>query len=211
MELRIATQLVPRLSRSFASSTRIRYALPAPTSTTTARPAPGSSSSNSRLQDGISVTRPSFLSRPSRAEIARREGGSVQMLLDGIGEMRSEITSKFDVSKMADPRPLQDIQGIMSALQETVMVPKEKTPMRLTPTTGRTVMVGTGVDLGRAIRVLEQNCSRNKVRSDFTKQRFHERGGLKRKRLRRERWRAQFKLGFKQVVDRVKHLKKQGW
>lgn len=83
--------------------------------------------------------------------------------------------------------------------------------MRLTPKTGRTVNIGAGIDIGRGFRLLEQSCARNKVRSDFTKQRFHERGGLKRKRLRRERWRRRFMDGFKSTIARVKEMKRQGW
>ena len=49
------------------------------------------------------------------------------------------------------------------------------------------------------------------MRADSTRQRFHERGGLKRKRLRRERWRRRFMEGFKGTVGRVKGLRNQGW
>jgi hypothetical protein len=83
--------------------------------------------------------------------------------------------------------------------------------MRLTPSTGRTVTIGNGIDIGRGFRLLGQSCARNKVRADFTKQRFHERGGLKRKWLRRERWRRRFMAGFKAAIGRVKQLKNQGW
>lgn len=65
--------------------------------------------------------------------------------------------------------------------------------------------------MGKAIRMVEQLCAKNSVRKDFTSQRYHERGGLKRKRLRRERWRKNFKASFKATVARVTALKKQGW
>jgi ribosomal protein S21 len=83
--------------------------------------------------------------------------------------------------------------------------------MRLEPSTGRSINVGTGIDFARGLRLLEQSCARNRVRADFTSQRFHERGGLKRKRLRRQRWRRRFMEGFKATVGRVKQLKNQGW
>lgn len=84
--------------------------------------------------------------------------------------------------------------------------------MRLNASTGRTIEVGAlGIDIARGIKLLEMSCSRNRVRADANKQRFHERAGLKRKRLGRERWRRRFAEGFKGVVGRVKELKRQGW
>lgn len=68
-----------------------------------------------------------------------------------------------------------------------------------------------GMDIGKAFRTLEQMCGRNKVRSDFMRQRFHERPGLKRKRLKGERWRRNFKAGFKETVGLVVRMKRQGW
>ena len=88
---------------------------------------------------------------------------------------------------------------------------QEKVPMRLNPSTGRSVQVGGGVDVGRAFNLLEMSCARNSVKHDFNYQRFHERGGLKRKRLRRQRWRKRFMEGFRATVMRVKQLKNQGW
>jgi hypothetical protein len=89
--------------------------------------------------------------------------------------------------------------------------PPERAPMRLTPATGRTVDVTQTVDVGRSFRLMEQLVARNKVRSTFNFQRFHERPGLKRKRLKSLRWRKRFMLGFRAAVNRVKQLKKQGW
>jgi small subunit ribosomal protein MRP21 len=88
---------------------------------------------------------------------------------------------------------------------------KERVPFVLKPLTGRMVDVKRNVDVGRAFKLLEQSCARNRVRADFTKQRFHERPGLKRKRLRRERWKKRFLEGFKATVGRVKQLRAQGW
>lgn len=88
---------------------------------------------------------------------------------------------------------------------------KERVPFVLKPLTGRMVDINRSVDVGRAFKLLEQSCARNKVRADATRQRFYERGGLKRKRLRRERWRKRFMEGFKATVGRVKELRGQGW
>lgn len=92
--------------------------------------------------------------------------------------------------------------------------PESELPLvKLNPTVGRTIKVdmNRGMDIGRAFRTLEINCARNKVRQDFNRQRFHERPGLKRKRLKGERWRKNFKAGFKEVVKMVVRMKRQGW
>ncbi|KAL8710792.1 MAG: hypothetical protein Q9225_007224 [Loekoesia sp. 1 TL-2023] len=81
------------------------------------------------------------------------------------------------------------------------------------PSLGRTVEVipERGLDLGRALRSLEINCNVNNVKADSHKQRFYERPGLKRKRLKSVRWRRTFKIGFKAVVAKVKAMRRKGW
>jgi hypothetical protein len=98
-------------------------------------------------------------------------------------------------------------------VRDTALAPKAErmVALKLNPSTGRSVALNAGIDVGRGFRLLEQSCARNKVRSDANKQRFHERGGLKRKRLRRERWRKRFLEGFKATIKRVRQLTKQGW
>lgn len=85
--------------------------------------------------------------------------------------------------------------------------------IRSRPSLGRAVEVfpDRGMDLGRALKSLEVNCALNNVRRDANKQRFHERPGLKRKRLKSERWRRRFKIGFKAVVAKVKSMRRKGW
>lgn len=83
---------------------------------------------------------------------------------------------------------------------------------RLRPSIGRTVHIDkTKIDLARGLGLLNLRVRVNKVSQDLTRQRFHERPGLKRKRLRRERWRARFKDGFKATCKRVQDLARQGW
>ncbi|KAF2150946.1 hypothetical protein K461DRAFT_279728 [Myriangium duriaei CBS 260.36] len=86
-------------------------------------------------------------------------------------------------------------------------------PVRLGPSLGRTVKVNPSrnIDVGRAFRQLEILCRKNQVRNDAARQKFHERPGLKRKRVRSERWRRTFKEGFKGMIALVKKMKKQGW
>lgn len=84
---------------------------------------------------------------------------------------------------------------------------------RLNPSFGRTVTLDArkGRDIVRGIAVMGMMVARNKVKADFNRQKFHERGGLKRKRLNSERWRARFKLGFRAVTERVNALTRKGW
>lgn len=196
-----------QIHRTFASSSRLSALPTGKSPTTEAKPA--ESSSEQATPSWTSRERTSRFSPPGRMERTLNGGDSAKLLLDSLNEARSS-SPKFDFGRMADPRP--DVTDIMRNVNETVAAPPApKEPMRLVPSTGRTIPVGTNVDIGRALRLLEQSCARNKVRSDFTRQRFHERGGLKRKRLRRERWKKKFMTGFKQYIDRVKLLKKQGW
>ncbi|KAK3940275.1 hypothetical protein QBC46DRAFT_385739 [Diplogelasinospora grovesii] len=83
--------------------------------------------------------------------------------------------------------------------------------LRLRPSTGRTVHVSGHVDVARSFTLLERVVRQNKVRNDLFRQRFHERPGLKRKRLKSERWVRRFKDGFRATVSRVMELRKQGW
>lgn len=81
---------------------------------------------------------------------------------------------------------------------------------RLGPSYGRTVAVYDG-DLPGALRRMDIRVATNGIRKAFHSQKFHERPGLKRKRLASARWRVRFREGFKATVQTVKHLKKQGW
>ena len=85
--------------------------------------------------------------------------------------------------------------------------------IRSRPTVGRTIEVEPvmGTDFGQAIKKLEVLLAINQVRRDQRKQKFHERGGSKRKRLKGERWRKYFKEGFQATVGRVKRMRRQGW
>lgn len=86
-------------------------------------------------------------------------------------------------------------------------------PVKLDSSVGRTIPINDqrGMDVGRAFRTLEMRCAQNSVKRDFMRQRFHERGGLKRKRLKSERWRRRFKGSFTATIKLVQGLKKQGW
>ncbi len=90
---------------------------------------------------------------------------------------------------------------------------RAKRQIRSRPSVGRTVEVNAdrGMDFGKALRNLEINCAVNKVRQDLSRQRFHERPGMKRKRLKSERWRKLFRESFRATVGRVKKMRRKGW
>jgi ribosomal protein S21 len=91
--------------------------------------------------------------------------------------------------------------------------PVVKPLLKLGPNVGRSFHVdaGRGLDVARAFRNLDTACKRNKVRTDFLKQRFHERPGLKRKRIRYEGKIRGFKARFTKVVQMVQSMTKSGW
>jgi len=98
--------------------------------------------------------------------------------------------------------------------QTTVVVEQVVKPLlKLGPNVGRSFRTDNrrGVDVARIFRQLDSACSRNKVRSDFVKQRFHERPGLKRKRIRYEGKIKGFRTRFTKVVQMVQTMTKSGW
>ncbi|EON66072.1 hypothetical protein W97_05315 [Coniosporium apollinis CBS 100218] len=123
---------------------------------------------------------------------------------------RDPVPNTLDLGRMLDPISSPSLTPPPPAAVKLI---PEPSPFRLGPSLGRTVNVDAskGVDLARGLRQLEMLCGRNRVRQDEARQRFHERPGLKRKRLRRERWRRRFKEGFQAVVGRVQELRRKGW
>ncbi|KAK5167163.1 uncharacterized protein LTR77_007893 [Saxophila tyrrhenica] len=135
-----------------------------------------------------------------------------------------EMINEFE--KKGDKKPSQFSGGMDSLLSsfstnssQSLSSPPppppepQAAPMKLDSTVGRTIFVNNerGIDVGRAFRMLDQRCAQNSVKRDFMKQRFHERPGLKRKRLKQERWRRRFKETFRETVGMVQRMKKQGW
>ncbi|KAI9152211.1 ribosomal protein S21 [Paramyrothecium foliicola] len=94
--------------------------------------------------------------------------------------------------------------------------PTKLPSVRSASVTGRTIHIRAGGansahNQTQAFRSLARMVSQDKVKSKSIQQKFHERKGLKRKRLASERWRARFRQGFKATVERVMELKRQGW
>jgi small subunit ribosomal protein MRP21 len=144
-------------------------------------------------------------SSPARAQLTADKNSSRTSMDDLMMQFtdRSNIGGKRDVAGSLNPR------GNRSGPPPVA----QPAPMKLGPTLGRTVYVDTtrGIDVARAFRSMEIQVGRNQVRRDFNRQRFHERGGTKRKRLHSERWRRRFKQGFQAAVKRVLKMRKQGW
>ncbi|CEJ82212.1 hypothetical protein VHEMI02290 [[Torrubiella] hemipterigena] len=95
--------------------------------------------------------------------------------------------------------------------------PLERPMFRCAATVGRTIFVkdrGSPTSAPTAtvaMRMIDRVAREQKIRTKNRTQKFHERPGLRRKRLKSERWRARFKTGFKAACSRVLELKKQGW
>ncbi|KAI9897790.1 hypothetical protein N3K66_007646 [Trichothecium roseum] len=95
--------------------------------------------------------------------------------------------------------------------------PADQPLVRTRPVTGRTVfprLNAQGGDLSDPqllFNNLNKMLARQKVKHLMHRQKFHERPGVKRKRLVMERWRKRFKAGFKATASRVMDLKRQGW
>jgi small subunit ribosomal protein MRP21 len=179
----------------------------------------GSGSFNPQTQKQNLGPSPVADSLARERELRMNGGSSADDILQSINRTFSSPSSSssggIDISRMQDPlkgnRP-ESAADLMSAINRAVALPKrERIPIRLSPSTGKTVKIDGNIDVARAFKLMEQTCGRNKVRRDFNYQRFHERRGLKKKRLRAERWRRRFMEGFRATVGRVKKLRRQGW
>ncbi|KAI1367641.1 hypothetical protein F5Y08DRAFT_297889 [Xylaria arbuscula] len=146
--------------------------------------------------------------------------------LDNIADLdvKKPQSSSYDFAfrgKTEDEQSSDPVQDFASDLEFTDLHPNNKlqslaptaprAQMRLVARTGRTVHVGNNVDVARSFKLLAVQVGQNKVRREFNLQRFHERPGKKRKRLRSERWQARFRKGFKATISRVRELTAQGW
>ena len=127
----------------------------------------------------------------------------------------------FDVGKILDT----DVNKVLStfASKYAESLSSSKDPMaqprvHTAAVTGRTVFLeGGGYIPGaahspmHAFTMLRRVLKEGQIKTLYHRQRFHERPGLRRKRLKMERWRKRFKNGFKATTVRVAELKRQGW
>ncbi|KAL9119237.1 MAG: hypothetical protein Q9187_004211 [Circinaria calcarea] len=155
-----------------------------------------SSSANSGMRTSADTIRRAFEGEfPSSNHLKNRQG-AIAAQMDGVEGTDSMMG-----------------QLLRSEMNSRIALPPLRPPVRLDAFVGRSEEVdpSKGLDLGRALRRMEVKLALNNVRLDFQRQRFHERAGLKRKRLKRFRWRRRFKEGFKAVVAKVQDMRKRGW
>ncbi|KAL8682503.1 MAG: hypothetical protein Q9186_001450 [Xanthomendoza sp. 1 TL-2023] len=158
----------------------------------------------------------------SRAAPTTKEGELDESSADMVTRMRAE-SRRRDFITAHNQRQGSIARGMTMppidplAKQQDMIPIQEATravaTIKSRPSLGRTVevMPERGLDLGRALRSLDINCNANNVKADAISQRFHERPGLKRKRLHSVRWRRNFKIGFRGVVEKVKAMRRKGW
>ena len=162
---------------------------------------------------------PSYAAIPDRSTSAAIFGKAIKEFArkrSYLNERQGQIAGSLNwgdqtKSEFTDLDSGADYIRASAPLSEPVQPPPA--PVRLDAFIGRSEEVNPlkGVDLARALRKLEIKCAYNKVKQDFNKQRFHERPGLKRKRLKSQRWRKRFKEGFKAVVAKVQDMRMRGW
>ncbi|KAK0123454.1 hypothetical protein ONS96_010438 [Cadophora gregata f. sp. sojae] len=216
-----------QIQRSFTNSVQREAIRPTATTTPASSPSPEASTPKSNSAESqpameeqarnLGWTARSRAASPVPTLTPERErvmnnGSSASDLLATLVKSRSPST--MDINRMQDINPLRRSGlGTSQSISDSLGVYKPpRKPLLLNASTGRSVTIGhSGIDVAKGFRLMENSCARNKVKRESMKQRFHERGGLKRKRLRRERWRTRFMEGFKATISRVKQLKHQGW
>jgi hypothetical protein len=98
-----------------------------------------------------------------------------------------------------------------TALAQDSLSKRDEVPLKLRPSTGRTVYVQGRINVPLAFNMMSALVHQNGVARDHKTQKFHERPGLRRKRLKSSRWRNRFMKGFKAACTRATELAKQGW
>ncbi|KAF2094300.1 hypothetical protein NA57DRAFT_80709 [Rhizodiscina lignyota] len=152
---------------------------------------------------------------PAQPHISHRPASA----RDFLGNMRMPGQSSSDPSIEEDPdaaiNSLLDAPFLSSSPDPNAFTRKEypTSSLNLNASTGRSVSIDAnrGVDAARAIGIMEARLAVNRVRRDVQMQRFHERPGLKRKRLASQRYRRRFKAGFSETCKQVREMAKKGW
>lgn len=156
-----------------------------------------------------------FRNTSARYRSARSQSSFITTALTGAGDRTSDISRPGIV-----PKTLQDLinatqirgplPGRTAPKSEIKLGPA---PMRLNPMTGRTVFVdpARGVDVAKAFKQLDVMCNQRGIKRELRAQMFHERPGLKRKRLRSQRWRGRFRKLHAAMLSRASSMRKMGW
>ncbi|MCJ1314977.1 hypothetical protein MMC15_000291 [Xylographa vitiligo] len=164
----------------------------------------------SRVMPTYTATANSSATRQTSADRFRKANEDDKRSSGYLNQKQGRIAEALDWGDSSDDSMGQLIgQGV----DFVPAIPAVPPPIRLDAFIGRSEEVDPdrGLDLGRALKKLEVKCSYNNVRGDVQRQRFHERPGLKRKRLKSERWRKRFKEGFQAVVAKVQDMRNRGW
>lgn len=171
-------------------------------------PVPQQQDSQAVNSNSIFAPGPSPLSSSSAFEPWERRHSNAQVVPHSAGFF-SEVTEDLGLGNYAKPTAA-DIERQKEAMFYEKPIDVK---YRLRPVIGRTIdlTIGSGMDLAKGLARLDTQCKANRVRADTNRQRFHERKGLKKKRLRSERWRQRFMGGFRATCKRVNELAKQGW
>lgn len=101
--------------------------------------------------------------------------------------------------------------ALRGTLKERHVEPRAQRTIKSNPSLSRTVEISSKADLGAGFERLRFFVRDNQIRHDQQMQRFYERPGMRRKRLRRERWRARFKENFHNAVEKIKAMRRMGW
>ncbi|TGJ85808.1 hypothetical protein E0Z10_g2949 [Xylaria hypoxylon] len=142
-------------------------------------------------------------------DIQKPISSSYDLAFGGRNSQGKDGQELVDFASDLDELDLADISNNRQSKASALSAPRAH--LRMVPRTGRTVYVKRDVDVARSFKLLSIQVAQNKLRSDFQSQRFHERPGKKRKRLRGDRWQRRFKKGFKATISRVRELTAQGW
>lgn len=110
------------------------------------------------------------------------------------------------------PGTVSNVLANIDRAYDSLQAAKSKGPnLRLSPSIGKTVEVTGSTDLTRAFQRMEMICTRNQVRKDVARQRYHVRRGQLKKNNRIARWRKLFNEGFLAECGRVRRMRRQGW
>ncbi|KAK6331076.1 hypothetical protein TWF718_003263 [Orbilia javanica] len=157
-----------------------------------------------------------FAARPSlRSVLIRHPNPTAKMLGPMVSRARistSIVRLQGNPTQPLDKFPPMDWTTNSSTDTPVPSIPPShhsKLPPRLGSTAGRSIGVRGG-DVAGAFMQLRRVCNENQIARDANAQRFYERPGVKKKRLRRERFRRRFKESFKRMVSTVLEMKRQG-
>ncbi|MCJ1283084.1 hypothetical protein MMC26_002411 [Xylographa opegraphella] len=166
-----------------------------------------------RVASTYTATVDSSATQQTSADRFRKANQDDQRTRGYLNQHQGRIANALDLGDNSDGRYDIMDQRIGHRADVVPSIRPVPPPIRLDAFIGRSEEVDPdrGLDLGRALKKLETKCSYNNVRGDVARQRFHERPGLKRKRLKSERWRKRFKEGFRAVVAKVQDMRNRGW